>query len=792
MLMLMLISLLSRVTLTQGDGGFGCGYKNIQTLCSALMQFPLYRQVLFDGECSDANVSKHLGIRLPQQTSKDTHSAFDSSSTSLPSPSFSSSTSSTATSSTSYPCVNTSRVPLPLIMPPIPVIQRHIDLAHQRGFDIVGAAQVGQLESSRTWIGAVEAHALFCSYGLKSELVDFRSGHVGLMEYVWQYFRNRTKPVRTIQQMNEKKKKNTNQDRSQQAQGQMQKEEVREGQEGGVENEDSGSGSSGDGNEHSSMSERSDSRDEKHEHEHEREHEHDPSSQGPNIERELHGDLDQALSAMITRAEVFDASNAAAPSTSAISTSSMKAGHEGGSGYETPTRIPSTFAPPIYFQHQGHSRTIVGIIKNLRTHRFRLIVLDPDMDGGGARLMHNLQISNEPKVVQHALRNLISAYGLMRAAEREHSKRPFSTVITAMNPSPSEREPGHRRGGPGGRGGKGEEEHENEHENENQNENERANENADQGQRDHHHEQAQQEQPQEGARYDRGAGGGSDDEDEDDDEEESSAQNTSQVHSSSSSVTTDDSHAMHSFRSWRAERQEVDESAVMRMMGSEHEDVEAEQRKEEQQAWVREDRELEQDERQHHEEEDERMALQKLEEGRVGQPDIAQRSTIMNASIGDKKAAQERESKVCSCSECKKDDANEPELETRQSLESQMLIGIENQHLQSLHEMNEEATLDREHQRHLQRHMMAAQSYSVQHHVPVIPPTRGPYARIYQHAEAIHKRTLHVLKRSTSTPADMFMARYQHDLDRQRDQRHEDSSRRHSMDQHRQRHHHHH
>ena len=67
-------------------------------------------------------------------------------------------------------------------MPTIPMLQRLIDQAHDSGFDVVGASQVGRLRNSKTWIGAVEAHALFCSYGLRSELIDFKSSYVGLME----------------------------------------------------------------------------------------------------------------------------------------------------------------------------------------------------------------------------------------------------------------------------------------------------------------------------------------------------------------------------------------------------------------------------------------------------------------------------------------------------------------------------------------------------------------------------------------------------------------------------------
>lgn len=110
----------------------------------------------------------------------------------------------------------------------------------------------------------------------------------------------------------------------------------------------------------------------------------------------------------------------------------------------------SSFAPPLYFQHQGHSRTIIGILRNEKTGRFRLLVLDPDMTGGGVRLLQNLSSSNPRPVVQAALKTLyrnednlrakeyqmvmIASYGLMTAQEQQRSKRPFSTVISAVEP----------------------------------------------------------------------------------------------------------------------------------------------------------------------------------------------------------------------------------------------------------------------------------------------------------------------------------------------------------------------
>ena len=146
----------------------------------------------------------------------------------------------------------------------------------------------------------------------------------------------------------------------------------------------------------------------------------------------------------------------------------------------------SSFVPPLYFQHQGHSRTIIGILRNEKTGRFRLLVLDPDMSGGGVQLLQNLSSSNPRPVVQAALKTLyrnednlrakeyqmvmIASYGLMTPQEQQRSKRPFSTVISAVetprqeSPDANEPKPAQQTGpqleqhhdrGAGGRGGGG-------------------------------------------------------------------------------------------------------------------------------------------------------------------------------------------------------------------------------------------------------------------------------------------------------------------------------------------------
>lgn len=36
---------------TVGDAGWGCGYRNLQMLISALLRIDVYRPVMFSGEC---------------------------------------------------------------------------------------------------------------------------------------------------------------------------------------------------------------------------------------------------------------------------------------------------------------------------------------------------------------------------------------------------------------------------------------------------------------------------------------------------------------------------------------------------------------------------------------------------------------------------------------------------------------------------------------------------------------------------------------------------------------------
>ncbi|KAJ0045352.1 hypothetical protein Pint_05426 [Pistacia integerrima] len=59
-------------------------------------------------------------------------------------------------------------------VPDIPSLQRWLEIAWERGFDMVGSGHFNQsIYGSRSWIGATECAALFRSFGLFARVVDF-------------------------------------------------------------------------------------------------------------------------------------------------------------------------------------------------------------------------------------------------------------------------------------------------------------------------------------------------------------------------------------------------------------------------------------------------------------------------------------------------------------------------------------------------------------------------------------------------------------------------------------------
>jgi hypothetical protein len=113
-----------------GDGGWGCGLKNTQTMCSSLIRHPVLSPTLFDGQG---------------------------------------------------------------IIPSIPVLQASIDYAHAAGYDPTGAAQLGKLVGTTKWIGALEVAALLRSFGIMARVVNFlldknNTDHTALMKWVWDFY----------------------------------------------------------------------------------------------------------------------------------------------------------------------------------------------------------------------------------------------------------------------------------------------------------------------------------------------------------------------------------------------------------------------------------------------------------------------------------------------------------------------------------------------------------------------------------------------------------------------------
>ncbi|PIK39973.1 putative zinc finger with UFM1-specific peptidase domain protein [Apostichopus japonicus] len=115
-----------------GCRGWGCGYRNLQMLLSAMWHVPRYREVVFNGKNA---------------------------------------------------------------IPSINYIQKLIENAWQNGFDPAGREQLGnRLVNTRKWIGATEIIALLHSLRVKCKLVDFHKSsgqggtHPRMFEWVRDYF----------------------------------------------------------------------------------------------------------------------------------------------------------------------------------------------------------------------------------------------------------------------------------------------------------------------------------------------------------------------------------------------------------------------------------------------------------------------------------------------------------------------------------------------------------------------------------------------------------------------------
>ena len=61
-------------------------------------------------------------------------------------------------------------------VPDIPSLQRWLEIAWERGFDILGSNSFNQkIYGSRKWIGTTECATLFRSFGLRAKIIDFDS-----------------------------------------------------------------------------------------------------------------------------------------------------------------------------------------------------------------------------------------------------------------------------------------------------------------------------------------------------------------------------------------------------------------------------------------------------------------------------------------------------------------------------------------------------------------------------------------------------------------------------------------
>eukprot|EP01033_Poteriospumella_lacustris_P011942 gene11942-8525_t len=110
--------------LNQYGAQWSCGYRNLQMLCSSLVQLPAYRRALFHGAFAH--------IADPAEAAAAVRAM------------------------------------------PIATLQRWIERAWQAGFDVAGAADFDFcLEGKDDWIGTTEVAALLRFFGLRALIVDF-------------------------------------------------------------------------------------------------------------------------------------------------------------------------------------------------------------------------------------------------------------------------------------------------------------------------------------------------------------------------------------------------------------------------------------------------------------------------------------------------------------------------------------------------------------------------------------------------------------------------------------------
>uniref|UniRef100_A0A6T6CU71 UFSP1/2/DUB catalytic domain-containing protein n=1 Tax=Compsopogon caeruleus TaxID=31354 RepID=A0A6T6CU71_9RHOD len=81
-------------------------------------------------------------------------------------------------------------------VPPLPALQHLIEQAWQMGFDVENARQMGSnLQGETTWIGACEVAAVLRSLGVRAGIVDFetpdRASRESMVTWIYNYFAER-------------------------------------------------------------------------------------------------------------------------------------------------------------------------------------------------------------------------------------------------------------------------------------------------------------------------------------------------------------------------------------------------------------------------------------------------------------------------------------------------------------------------------------------------------------------------------------------------------------------------
>ncbi|XP_056290302.1 zinc finger-containing ubiquitin peptidase 1 [Pseudoliparis swirei] len=100
----------------------------------------------------------------------------------------------------------------------------------------------------------------------------------------------------------------------------------------------------------------------------------------------------------------------------------------GGGGSRLPPRLVRTGLPPLYLQHQGHSRSIVGL-EQKRNGTLALLLLDPDTSAADVRKLLSgdtvsaaaRHVRRFPGSLKHQQYQVVAVHGVMTAEERRVS-----------------------------------------------------------------------------------------------------------------------------------------------------------------------------------------------------------------------------------------------------------------------------------------------------------------------------------------------------------------------------------